>query len=290
MQSNVPSTAFSAISIPALEKARAAMADGLDVSARVFAALDAIGAKHCTVEHEAVCTVEEEAAVTHKLPGKHTKNFFLKDKTGRHGLFLLSVQHDRPINLTAVGHALKLGSKVNLRFAKDDLLLEKLGCRHGSVSPLALVNDAEACDVRVVLDKALVADGAEKVNYHPLVNTRTTAITAAELLAFCDSIKHSPTVLDMDSAAGSGSGGSGGGSGSGNGGGGARTKNQSSKAKRAEAAPKAPSSSTPAATAAPIALAIPASLTPDAAQLRVQAARREAMRIGIRAFRCRTFS
>ena len=290
MQSNVPSTAFSAISIPALEKARAAMADGLDVSARVFAALDAIGAKHSTVEHEAVCTVEEEAAVTHKLPGKHTKNFFLKDKTGRHGLFLLSVQHDRPINLTAVGHALKLGSKVNLRFAKDDLLLEKLGCRHGSVSPLALVNDAEACDVRVVLDKALVADGAEKVNYHPLVNTRTTAITAAELLAFCESIKHSPTVLDMDSAAGSGSGGSGGGSGSGNGGGGARTKNQSSKAKRAEAAPKAPSSSTPAATAAPIALATPASPTPDVAQLRAQAARREAMRIGIRTLRCHAFS
>ena len=42
---------------------------------RVFAALDAIGASHKTVDHEACCTVEEEAAVTHKLPGKHTKNF-----------------------------------------------------------------------------------------------------------------------------------------------------------------------------------------------------------------------
>ena len=41
---------------------------------RVFRVLDAVGAKHTTVEHEAVCTVEEEAAVTHKLPGAHTKN------------------------------------------------------------------------------------------------------------------------------------------------------------------------------------------------------------------------
>ena len=257
---------------------------------RVFAALDAIGASHKTVDHEACCTVEEEAAVTHKLPGKHTKNFFLKDKTGRHGLFLLSVQHDRPINLTAVGHALKLGSKVNLRFAKDDLLLEKLGCRHGSVSPLALVNDAEACDVRLVLDKALVADGAELVNYHPLVNTRTTAVTAAELLAFCDSIKHTPTVLDMDAAAGSGSGGGSRGGGSG---GGARATKQESKAKKKGTAPKSAPGVAPAAAAAPLAPATPAPPrpnSPDAVQLRQQAARCEAMRIGIRALRCRSFS
>ena len=69
-----------------------------------------------TVDHEAVCTVEEEAAVTHKLPGLHTKNFFLKDKgKHNHGLVLVSTLHDRSINMTAVGHALKLGSKVNLR-------------------------------------------------------------------------------------------------------------------------------------------------------------------------------
>ena len=61
------------------------------MAASVFEALDKAGATHTTVDHEAVCTVEEEAAVTHKLPGLHTKNFFLKDKgKHNHGLFLVS--------------------------------------------------------------------------------------------------------------------------------------------------------------------------------------------------------
>lgn len=179
----------------------------------VFAALDAAGVVHSTRDHVACCTVEEEAAVTHAFPGAHTKSFFLKDKMKRHGLFLLSTAHDASVNLTAVGNALGLGSKVNLRFAADELLEARLAVKHGAVSPLALVNDAgtaaaakagavEDGPVRLVLDAALLRGASEDggyalVNYHPLVNTRTTAFSPAGLLAFCREIGHEPIVLDF---------------------------------------------------------------------------------------------
>ena len=180
---------------------------------KVFAALDAAGVVHSTQDHAACCTVEEEAAVTHAFPGAHTKSFFLKDKMKRHGLFLLSTAHDASVNLTAVGNALGLGSKVNLRFATDELLEARLAVKHGAVSPLALVNDmgtaaaakagaVEDGPVRLVLDAALLRGASEDsghalVNYHPLVNTCTTAFSPAGLLAFCREIGHEPIILDF---------------------------------------------------------------------------------------------
>ncbi len=67
--------------------------------------------------------------------------------------------------------------------------------RPGSVTVFALINDG-ARRVRLVLDKALLAH--ELVNFHPLANTATTAISRDGLLRFLDAVGAQPLVVDFE--------------------------------------------------------------------------------------------
>ena len=73
-----------------------------------------------------------------------------------------------------------------------------LGVVPGSVTPFALANDTQG-QVRVVLDAVMMQ--AELVNYHPLTNEATTALTPAELLAFLRSTGHEPAIMAIDGEA-----------------------------------------------------------------------------------------
>jgi Ala-tRNA(Pro) deacylase len=142
----------------------------------LFAFLDAHGVRHSTLEHPAVFRVEEGAAIKAALPGGHTKNLFLKDAKGQ--LWLVCALGKTRVDLKRLPAV--IGS-ARLSFGAEALLYETLGVRPGSVSVFALINDAGR-RVRLVLDAALLA--AEPVNFHPLANTATTAISQAGLAAF----------------------------------------------------------------------------------------------------------
>jgi Ala-tRNA(Pro) deacylase len=62
------------------------------------------------------------------------------------------------------------------------------------VTAFALIND-EAAKVTPVLDAALFE--AEPVNFHPLSNDATTAVSRAGLLAFYDALGRSPLIVDF---------------------------------------------------------------------------------------------
>ena len=62
------------------------------------------------------------------------------------------------------------------------------------MTPLALIND-KSLSVRLALDRGLMDGGP--VNVHPLVNTMTTAMTAADLLRFFAATGHAPHWLDF---------------------------------------------------------------------------------------------
>jgi len=64
----------------------------------------------------------------------------------------------------------------------------------GSVTPFALINDAER-RVRVVLDAEMLE--IDPLNYHPLVNTATTAVSPADLLKFIAATGHEPQIIAM---------------------------------------------------------------------------------------------
>lgn len=144
---------------------------------QLFAELDRLGIAHRTITHPPVFTVEEAKALRGKIEGGHTKNLFLKDKHDR--LFLAVTLEDVPVDLKALGPM--IGAKGRLSFASADLLRAHLGIEPGSVTPFALIND-RAQTVTPVLDQAMLE--RTPLNFHPLQNTATTAISNEALLRF----------------------------------------------------------------------------------------------------------
>jgi Ala-tRNA(Pro) deacylase len=145
---------------------------------------------HETVDHPAVFTVEEAQAHTAHLPGGHCKSLFLKDKKG--GLWLLVCLDRRRIDMNRLSKVLGCP---RLSFGKPDLLLEILGVTPGSVTPFALINDAES-QVQPLLDKAMLDH--DVLNYHPLTNEATTTIKASDLPLFIKATDHEVRVIDLD--------------------------------------------------------------------------------------------
>ena len=157
--------------------------------ADLIAIFDAHGIDHATTEHPAVFRVGEGEAVKAALPGAHTKNLFLKDAKGR--LWLISARDDTVIDLkhlhTVIGSA-------RLSFGSAELMETVLGVTPGSVTAFALINDLEH-RVTFVLDQALAQ--ADRVNFHPLVNTATTTLSAEGLRGFLKALQISPLVVDF---------------------------------------------------------------------------------------------
>jgi Ala-tRNA(Pro) deacylase len=145
------------------------------------------------VEHPPVFTVEEARRVHGDIPGGHCKNLFCKDEKG--ALWLIVCLEDARVDLKAA--PAKIGSR-RLSFGKPDLLMEVLGVEPGSVTPFGLINDTSA-RVNVILDKAMME--MDVLNYHPLANTATTTITAADLLKFIESCGHAPRIVAVAEAA-----------------------------------------------------------------------------------------
>lgn len=121
------------------------------------------------------------------LPGAQCKNLFLKDKKKK--LWLLSARHDAEIKLGDV--AKKVGAPGGLRLADETLLKETLGVTQGCVTAYALINDTN-CNVKFLLDDELINGKYDKISFHPMVNSATTAITPQDFLKFLDAIKHTP--------------------------------------------------------------------------------------------------
>lgn len=154
----------------------------------LFAALDKLGIAHQTIAHRPLFTVEDGRDLHGKIPGMHCKNLFLKDKKDK--LWLVVMPGDKRAHLTRLEKA--IGS-ARLSFGKAELLQEVLGIAPGSVTPFALLND-QARRVTVVLDKDMMQ--APLVNYHPLRNDASTALSAADLLKFISSLSYTPVIAD----------------------------------------------------------------------------------------------
>lgn len=150
-------------------------------------ALDIAATTH---EHPPVFTVEQAREHTAHLPGGHCKSLFLKDKKG--GLWLVVCLDERRLEMNALARAL---GAPRFSFGKPELLAEVLGVTPGSVTPFALINDAGR-RVRPVLDAGMLT--LPLLNYHPLINTATTALTPAGLRRFIAACGHEPAVLDME--------------------------------------------------------------------------------------------
>ena len=156
-------------------------------AADLFRRLDELGVGHTTVHHPPVFTVEEAARLRGRVEGAHTKNLFLRDKKERH--WLVSCLAERKVDLRWLAN--ELGTK-RLTFCSARRLRGFLGIEAGSVSPFAVMNDVGGV-VQVALDAGMLE--REPMNFHPLDNSMTTAVSTDGLLRFLEAEAHAARLV-----------------------------------------------------------------------------------------------
>ena len=157
--------------------------------AQLLARLEALGINTHTVDHAPVFTVEESQKLRGELPGGHIKNLFLRNK--KEEMWLVTVEENKRVDLKTLGERLGAGK---LSFGSPDRLMKYLGVIPGAVTPFAVIND-QAKAVKMVLDADLLA--RDPIHAHPLVNFKSTAISARDLVKFLEAAGHAPQMLDF---------------------------------------------------------------------------------------------
>ena len=107
--------------------------------------------------------------------GEVCKNLFLRDAKGRRH-FLVVVPGEARADLRALAAQLE-SSK--LSFASAERLEKYLGLKQGEVTPLGVLNDADAA-VEVVFDRGL--ERFPCLGVHPNDNTATVWLSLADIL------------------------------------------------------------------------------------------------------------
>ena len=145
--------------------------------APVYARLNELGIAFTRHEHPPVATVEEAEGYWGSLDAMHWKNLFLRNQKGtRH--YLVIVGHSKRANLRSIADQIGDGK---LSFASPERLMTHLGLTPGSVSPFGLIHDPDR-RVRVVIDRDLKT--ADRLSFHPNINTVTIAIARADFERF----------------------------------------------------------------------------------------------------------
>jgi len=139
--------------------------------------------------HQAVFTVTDSLKLKAGLSGVlHTKNLFLKDE--KNNFYLVCLYAHKRLNLKFLREKLQMAKK--LEFASEKELKNRLNVSPGSVS---IFNIIKAIDVQLILDKQIW--DAEKVGFHPNINTATLELTHEQLEKFWKTIKAKKDILAL---------------------------------------------------------------------------------------------
>ena len=144
-----------------------------------------------THNHDPLFTVQDSENLRGKIEGSHTKNLFLKNKKDNFFLFTC----DEKANIDLKRFSKSIDAK-NLSFANEEYLMEYLGVKPGSVSPYALLNDKNNV-VTFYIDEKLVK--SKKINFHPLINTKTITINTRDFLEFIIENKININIFSLES-------------------------------------------------------------------------------------------
>lgn len=156
----------------------------------IYEFLDAHSIAYQRCDHPAVFTVAEVKRLVPPLDGTHTKNLFLRDKKCRRHV-LVVVGSDKQVDIKGLSGVLGFD---HLSFGSPERLKKYLGIEPGSVSLLALLNDANR-DVEVCIDRELWS--ATALQCHPLVNTVTLVISREGIERFLTGTGHPFRLVDV---------------------------------------------------------------------------------------------
>ncbi|HCC52254.1 MAG TPA: prolyl-tRNA editing protein [Porphyromonadaceae bacterium] len=146
---------------------------------KLYALLERLNIQFEYIEHPPAPTAEiaRQYWMGHNV--RHCKNLFLRNHKGnRHYLVVLDC--DRDMDIRAIEKMLHQG---RLSFASEKRLEKYLGVKPGSVTPFGLMNDTEN-HVCLFLDKNL--QNAERLSFHPCVNTASLIVSYEDFIRFLD--------------------------------------------------------------------------------------------------------
>jgi Ala-tRNA(Pro) deacylase len=144
---------------------------------RVYEVLDGMGIRYEKYEHPPVFTGDEAAEHWAPIPATRVKNLFLRNKKGdRHYLVILEISKQADLR-----QLVKVIGDDRLSFGSADRLMAQLGVTPGSVSPFGLIHEGSA-GLQVIVDEDLRR--AERLIFHPNVNTASVTISVADFERF----------------------------------------------------------------------------------------------------------
>lgn len=146
---------------------------------RLYQLLDELHIAYEYIEHPPAPTIEIAKQYWAGHDAQHCKNLFFRNHKGnRHYLVILNCDQDMAIH--DIEKQLHQGK---LSFASEARMEKYLGVKPGSVTPFGLINDKEH-HVTVFLDQTL--QKAEKLSFHPCINTASLIIKKEDLIKFLD--------------------------------------------------------------------------------------------------------
>jgi len=146
---------------------------------KLYQLLDELHIPYEYIEHPPAPTIEIAKQYWAGHDAQHCKNLFFRNHKGnRHYLVILNCDRDMAIH--DIEKQLHQGK---LSFASETRMDKYLGVKPGSVTPFGLINDTEH-HVTVFLDQTL--QQAEKLSFHPCINTASLIIKKEDLIKFLD--------------------------------------------------------------------------------------------------------
>jgi len=165
----------------------------MDPAPPVYAALDALGIRYDRHDHPPVFTADDAAKFWDPIPGVQCKNLFLRNKKGdKH--YLVVVEIGKRVDLKDL---VKAVGDDRLSFGSPERLMAELKLTPGSVSPFGLIHDDDA-SVRVLIDEDL--RGAERLIFHPNINTASVVVSWADLERFLATRRNSVRLVALRAA------------------------------------------------------------------------------------------
>lgn len=147
----------------------------LPIEENCYDLLDKLNVEYHRVDHEHAPSIEACHAVENVLGALICKNLLLTNRQ-QTDVYLLMMPGEKPFKTKLL--AKQIGS-TRLSFATEEQMEKLLGVTPGSVSVLALMNDAEK-QVKLVIDEDLLKD--EYIGVHPCLNSSTLRLKTKDMV------------------------------------------------------------------------------------------------------------
>ncbi|MFH2142482.1 MAG: prolyl-tRNA synthetase associated domain-containing protein [Bacteroidota bacterium] len=134
-------------------------------------------------EHPPAPTIEIAKKYWKDLDARHCKNLFFRNHKGNKH-YLVILDHNQDMSIHDLEKILRQGK---LTFASEQRMMKYLAINPGSVSPFGLINDITH-HVYLFIDENL--QSAERISFHPNINTATLTVAFPDFIRFLEWTKN----------------------------------------------------------------------------------------------------